>query len=459
MKGSILLLDKNSIKARKRVPVVNSGIERVRQAAMRDERVKFTALFHHLTPELLKGCFNELNSEASPGVDLVTAEGYAIELESNILDLCQRLHSGTYNAQPSLRVYIPKTDGKMRPLGIAAVEDKIVQRAVVQILSVIYEVDFLDWSYGFRPGRHCHDALDKLYLDITQRKVSWILDADIKAFFDSISHDWMIRFLELRIADRRIIGLIKQWLEAGVIVKCNWESTETGCPQGGSASPLLANIYLHYVLDLWAKVFEEKARGEVHCVRYADDFVVGFQYKDDAVRFLEALRDRLNKFDLSLHPDKTRLIEFGRFAANNRRRRGEKKPETFNFLGFTHICSITFKKRMFKLLRITISKRMIAKLKSLYKELRKRINKSIEKVGKWLKRVLKGYYNYYAVHDNLRALSKFRYFLTKIWLKVIRRRSHRARMTWEKFALIVDKWLPLPEVKHLYPNQRLNVNN
>jgi group II intron reverse transcriptase/maturase len=400
-----------------------------------------------------------INWSAAPGIDGVTYEGYEENLIDNLSELHRKMHSGAYRATPSLRRYIPKPDGRLRPLGIATLEDKIAQRAFVEVLSAIYEVDFSDYSYGFRPGRGCHDALDELYIDITQRKVNWILDADIQGFFDAIDHEWMIRFLEHRIADERMLRLAKKWLKAGIFEEGEWKSSELGSPQGSSASPLLANVYLHYALDTWVEVRKAEARGEVHYVRYADDFVVGFQYKDDADRFLELLGARLGKFGLTLHPTKTRLIEFGRFAAENRRKRGEGKPETFDFLGFTHICSKTLVTRKFKLLRKTISKRLIAKLKDLRKALRKRINWSIKDVGKWLGRVVKGYFNYHAIHDNLDTLGRFRFLLGGLWMKMTRRRSHKSKMTWEKFVKIIDRWLPLPKLVHPYPNQRRNVNN
>jgi group II intron reverse transcriptase/maturase len=340
-------------------------------------------------------------------------------------------------------------------LGIAAIEDKIAQRAVVEVVQAIYEVDFLDCSYGFRPDRCCHDALDRLYMDITTRKVSWVVDADIKSFFDSISHDWLIRFLEHRIADQRILRLIKHWLKAWVVEEGVWKGTELGAAQGSSISPLLANVFLHYALDLWVMVFIKRAKGEMYFVRYADDFVVCAQYKDDAAMFLDSLKERLAKFGLELHPNKTRMIEFGRFAAENRRRRKMGKPETFNFLGFTHSCSVTRKSGKFKLLRRTINKRLNAKLVVLYKKLRLRINWTIREVGEWLRLVVKGYFNYFAVHDNLNMLSKFKSLLCNIWLKVIRRRSHKSIMTWESFIPIIDKYIPDPILVHPYPSQRM----
>jgi group II intron reverse transcriptase/maturase len=388
-------------------------------------------------------------------VDGVEYDDYVGDADVNIKDLHLRLHKGTYKALPSLRRYIPKQGGGMRPLGIAAVEDKIVQRAVVAILSSIYEVDFSSNSYGFRPEIGCHMALDKLFMDITTRKVNWIVDADIQSFFNSISHDWLIRFLEHRIGDPRILRLIKLWLKAGVVEDGEWANTEVGSAQGSSASPLLANVFLHYALDLWVEKLAKEAKGEVHYVRYADDFVTCLQSGAEAVEFLESLKVRLAKFELKLHPDKTRLIEFGRFAAENRRKRGQGKPETFDFLGFTHSCSIARSTKKFKLLRRTISKRLRAKLVKLYGELRKRINMSISEVGEWLKRSVNGYYRYFAVPDNLTTLGSFRHALAKLWLKVVRRRSQKAKMNWKGFAPIVEKWLPPPKRMHPYPSQRM----
>jgi group II intron reverse transcriptase/maturase len=385
--------------------------ERVREVAIGNKSTQFTALFHRLTPETLEKSFNAINPKATPGVDGVTYSDYVKNIEENLKDLCGRAHRGAYRATPSLRKYIPKADGRKRPLGIAAMEDKIVQQAVVDILSPIFEVDFSEYSYGFRPGRNCHDALDELYVSITNRKVSWVLDADIRSYFDIIDHDLLISVLKRRIADPRILRLVKKWLKAGVMEDGVWSDTEVGSPQGAVISPLLANIFLHYVLDEWVQDFKAKARGEVHFVRYADDFVVGFQFRDDAVRFLEALKKRMEEYKLSLHTEKTRLIEFGRFAADNRRRRGDKKPETFDFLGFTHICALARVKRRFKPLRVTIKKRVRAKLQELKEGLKRRINWKISDVGSWLSRALKGYYAYYAVPDNLSTLSRFAFLL------------------------------------------------
>jgi group II intron reverse transcriptase/maturase len=354
-----------------------------------------------------------------------------------------------------LRSYILKADGRKRPLGIAAVEDKIVQRAISDILTQIYEVDFKGFSYGFRPGRGCHNALDALYMAITTRKVNWILDADIQGFFDNISHDCMVRFLERRIADRRVLRLVRKWLKAGVMEEGKWQEGELGTPQGSVISPLLANVYLHYALDEWVSNWRRTlARGEVCIVRYADDFVIGFQYKDDAERFLIALRSRLGEFALNLHPEKTRLIQFGRFAMDDRRKANRGKPETFDFLGFTHICSVTRKTRKFKLERRTIGKRLKAKLRELKIGLRKRINFRVDMVGQWLGSVVRGYFNYFAIPENLAVLGQFRYILGHAWMKVICRRSNRMKMTWDKFVKIMDKWLPKPKAAHPYNDQR-----
>jgi group II intron reverse transcriptase/maturase len=439
------------------ISTVENWLGRVRGAAIRDKSTRFTALFHQLKPEMLRRSFEAINPKAVAGVDGVTYKEYKEDLDANLEKLCQRVQNGAYIALPGLRKYIPKSDGvSLRPLGIAALEDKIVQQAVAEILSTIYEVDFSPYSYGFRPIRGCHDALDELYMSITCRKVSWVLDADIKKFFDSISHQLMLSMLKVRVGDPRILKLVDQWLNAGYIEDNNWHESDVGSAQGAVISPLLANIFLHYALDGWVEEYKLRACGEIHYVRYADDFVVGFQYKDEAIKFWDDLKKRLEEFELVLHPDKTRLLEFGRFAAINRRRRGEGKPETFDFLGFTHICSVTRKNKKFKLLRITIGKRWRAKLKDLKEQLRKRINWKIEWVGKWLRRVVAGYFNYYAVPDNSATLGMFRYLLARIWMKTIRRRSHKCTMTWDLFKPIAELFLPPPTPIHCYPSLRYN---
>jgi RNA-directed DNA polymerase len=352
-------------------------------------------------------------------------------------------------------VYIPKPDGRQRPLGVAALEDKVLQRALVEVLNAIYETDFLGFSYGFRPGRSPHHALDALAAGIVGKKVSWVLDADFSDYFSSLDHQWLERFLEHRIADRRVLRLIQKWLAAGVIEKGSWTAFEEGVPQGASVSPLLANVYAHYVLDLWAHQWRTRhAHGDVIIVRWADDFVVGFEHREDAERFWSELRDRLATFGLELNAEKTRLIEFGRHAARNRKARGLGKPETFQFLGFTHVCGTTRKTGRFKLKRITDSKRVRAKLLAVKREMARRMHQPIPEQGRWLARVLQGHYNYYAVPDNIEALSAFRKGLIRHWLKTLRRRSQRHRLTWERIGRLADRWLPQPRILHPWPEQR-----
>ncbi len=435
-------------------PGVSNGLDRVRIAAQRDKDARFTALAHHVTRERLHAAYRALSPHAAPGIDGVTWATYGQDLEANLLDLHARVQSGAYRAKPSRRVYIPKADGRMRPLGIASLEDKIVQRAVVEVLNGIYETDFLGFSYGFRPGRKPHDALDALAAGIYQKKVNWILDADIRDFFTKLDQAWLMKFLEHRIADKRILRLIHKWLAAGVIEDGNWSETPEGASQGGSASPFLANVYLHYVLDRWARTWRKRhARGEMIIVRWADDFVVGFQHLGDAKRFLEDLRERFAKFNLELHPDKTRLIEFGRFAAKNRKARGLSKPETFNFLGFTHICA-KGRSGQFWLRRITIKKRMQAKLKEVYDQLKGRRHQPIPEQGSWLASVVRGHLAYYAVPGNGRAVQAFRREVTRLWFKALRRRSQRHRLNWERMDRLAHRWLPPTHIMHPYPEAR-----
>jgi group II intron reverse transcriptase/maturase len=412
---------------------------------------------HHVTLDLLKEAFSWLKREAAPGVDGRTWQGYKQNLEANLVDLHRRLHQGTYRALPSRRRYIPKPDGRQRPLGIAALEDKIVQRAVVEVLNAIYEEDFLGFSYGFRPGRGQHDALDALAVGITRTKVNWIVDADIAGFFDAVSHEWLMRFVEHRISDRRINRRIRKWLKAGVMEEGKRMSTEAGTPQGAVASPLLANIYLHYVFDLWADQWRKRhARGQVILVRYADDLVMGFEHEGEARRFMADLRQRMEKFALTLHPDKTRLIEFGRYAAERRARRGLGKPETFNFLGFTHSSGRT-RQGAFQLKRQTRRDRMRAKLRAIQEELQRRMHEPIPLQGKWLGQVVRGYFAYHAVPTNGRRLKAFRDHVKDLWRRALRRRSQRDRSTWKRIAQLATEFLPTPRVLHPWPSDRFAV--
>ena len=434
---------------------VSMGLEGIREAARRDRRARFTALLHHITPALLVDSFYELRRTAAAGVDGVTWTSYEAELHRRVHELHREIHTGAYRAKPSRRTYIPKADGRQRPLGIAALEDKIVQQAVVTVLSAIYETDFLGFSYGFRAGRSQHQALDALYVAIDTRPVNWILDADICAFFDQIDHAWMLRFLEHRIADRRILRLIRKWLKAGVIDEQGRRiPAEQGTPQGAVISPLLANIYLHYVHDLWAHQWRRRsARGQMILVRYADDSVYGFQSGAEARRFLTELTERFNRFGLDLHPQKTRLIEFGRFAASNRKRQGRGKPETFDFLGFTHICGKTRKGR-FALVRLTIKKRMRATLAAIRERLRACRHAPIPEQGKWLQRVLRGYFDYHAVPGNLKRLDGFRAEVTRAWRQSLMRRSQKHRLPWSRCNRLVRKYLPSVRRVHPYPTVR-----
>jgi group II intron reverse transcriptase/maturase len=432
-----------------------NGLDRVREAAKRDKEVRFTALLHHVNPDLLRSSYHSLKRRAAAGVDGVTWEEYGRDLEARLADLHGRIHRGAYRAKPSRRVWIPKADGRQRPLGVAALEDKIVQRAVGTVLNQIWEEDFLGFSYGFRPGRSQHDALDALYVGITQKKVNWILDLDVKSFFDKVGHDWMIQFVEHRIADQRIVRLIRKWLKAGVMEDGRWFETEEGTPQGSVISPILANLYLHYVLDVWAKVWREKvARGEMIIVRYADDAVLGFQYREDAERFLRQLQERVRKFGLELHPDKTRLIEFGRYAAERRKKRGEGKPETFNFLGFTHICGRSREKGYFTVYRKTMGKRMAAKLKDIGEKLRQRMHAPTGRTAEWLISVVRGYFQYHAVPDNEERMRAFRQDVLRKWLRQLRRRSQRSRWTWKNFQERLGAKLPPVEILHPWPDER-----
>lgn len=435
------------------------GLERVREAAKRNTPERFTALLHHVTVDLLHKAYHKLNPKAAPGVDEITWKEYGQGLEERLADLHGRVHSGRYRAKPSKRIYLPKPDGKQRPIGIAAMEDKIVQQAVGWVLEQIYEEEFLGFSYGFRPGRSAHGALDAIWVGITQRKVNWIVDADVRSFFDNLDHGWMRKFLEHRIGDHRVLRLIQKWLKAGVSEEGEWSKTAVGTPQGAVISPLLANIYLHYVLDLWVQRWrKQEAKGEVIIVRYADDFTLGFQYRDEAEHFLEALRARMQQFGLEVHAEKTRLIEFGRFARVSRERRGEGKPETFDFLGFTHICAVTRNGR-FTVKRQTIAKRLRGKVREVSGKLRAIRHTPMPEQGKWLRQVIQGYYNYHGVPGNRKALDAFRTLLARSWFRSLRTRSQKARhLTWDRMQVLISRWLPRPDIRHPYPNQRLCVH-
>jgi len=434
---------------------VQSELEAIRNAAKGNKKMRFTALLHHIyNIDVLREAYYGTNHDAASGVDNETWEHYGEALEENLQDLSTRLKRGAYRAKPVKRVYIPKLDGRQRPLGVPALEDKIVQGAMVRVLNAIYEVDFLGFSYGFRPGRKQHDALDALYVGLQTRKVSWVLDADIRGFFDALDHGWLIKFIEHRIADKRVVRLIQKWLSAGVLEDGKVTQSEVGTVQGGSISPLLANIYLHYVFDLWTQQWRKRgARGEILVVRYADDFIVTFQYKPDAERYLRELKERLKKFKLELHPEKTRLIEFGRFAIDNYKKRGRGKPETFNFLGFTHICGAK-KNGMFVVLRQTEKKRLRAKLTELKLELRRRKHFPLLHQCRWLKAVVTGHFNYYGVPTNLRALNTFRFRLIGFWMKALRDRSQNDHFTWERMYEMSGRWLPWGHITHPYPLTR-----
>jgi RNA-directed DNA polymerase len=438
---------------------VSQALERIRQAARERKQEKFTSLLHHISIDLLGEAFGELKQNAAPGVDGLTCRDYETDLERNLEDLHSRVHRGAYRALPSRRVYIPKPDGRQRPLAIATLEDKIVQRATAAVLNAIYEEDFLGFSYGFRPGRGTHDALDALVVGIESKKVNWIVDADIRSFFDEISQEWLVRFLEHRIGDRRIIHLIQKWLKVGILEDGIVSVSDRGTGQGSVISPLLANIYLHYGLDLWAERWRRhEATGDMIIVRYADDFIVGFQHEADARRFLDEMRTRLQEFALSLHPEKTRLIEFGRFAAGNRKHRGLGKPESFNFLGFTFVCGKT-RRGKYQVQRKSRHDRMRAKLQEIKKELRLRMHQPIPDQGKWLEQVVTGYFNYYAVPTNSRSIGAFRYHVVNLWRRSLMRRSEKDHTTWARITRLATHWLPKPRILHPWPKVRFAVKH
>jgi RNA-directed DNA polymerase len=437
---------------------LESALARVREVAKTRTEEKFTALWHHVYKiEHLREAYLHLSRKAAAGVDGVTWTQYGENLEGNLEDLSNRLARGAYRPEPIRRVYIPKSDGRARPIGIPTLEDKVVQRATVAVLEAVYEAEFCGFSYGFRPGRSQHNALDAVAVGITKQKVNFVLDADIRGFFDTIDHEWITRFIEHRIADQRVIRHIRKWMKAGVLEDGELRDVERGTPQGGSISPLLANVYLHYVFDLWVQQWRNRtARGDMIVVRYADDFIVGFQHENDARQFLTELRERFQSFGLELHPEKTRLIEFGRYAAERRERRGEGKPETFDFLGFTHI-SGKDRRGWFSLQRHTSRKKVKAKLGELKKEIRRRAFRAHREVGPWLRAVVRGHYQYYGVPLNFDALARFRDEVVKLWCRALRRLSQRHRTTWSRMRRLAEKWIPRPRIHHPYPDQRLVV--
>jgi group II intron reverse transcriptase/maturase len=437
---------------------LQSALTRIRQAAQKDKKLRFTTLWHHVYDvRRLREAFLSMKKKAAAGVDGVTWHQYNENREENLLDLSERLKRGAYRAKPVRRKFIPKADGRLRPLGIPALEDKLVQGVTAEVLNAIYEEDFLGFSYGFRPGRGPHNALDAVSVGLIRKKVSFVFDADIRGFYDAVDHEWLVKFVEHRIGDERVVRHIKKWLNAGVLEDGKRMNTTVGTPQGSSVSPVLANIYLHYAFDLWADQWRgKKARGEVIIVRYADDILMGFQYRDDAENFRRDLEERLARFKLELHPDKTRLLEFGRFAAENREKRGEGKPETFDFLGFTHICGKK-KNGKFAVLRKTIRKRMTAKLKEIKANLKACMHQPIPIVGKWLASVLRGHFQYYGVPRNTYSMSAFRRAVVCLWKQAISRRSQNGQITWQRMSRLAKKWLPTARIQHPYPEQRLRV--
>jgi RNA-directed DNA polymerase len=438
---------------------VSQRLDRIRKVAKERKQERFTALLHHIDVSMLRTAFYALRRDAAPGADGLTWQDYEADLDRRIEDLHERVHRGAYRAQPSRRRFIPKPDGRQRPLAIAALEDKIVQRAVVMVLNAIYEEDFLGLSYGFRPGRSQHDALDAMVTGIGNTKVNWILDADIRSFFDMVSQEWLIRFVEHRVGDRRIIRLIQKWLKAGILEDEVVTISERGTGQGSVISPLLANIYLHYAFDLWANRWRQRgATGDMIVVRYADDIVVGFEHEADARRFLDMMRARLEEFALTLHPEKTRLIEFGRRAAAGREKRGEGRPETFNFLGFTMICGKS-RRGKFLLWRKSRRDRLQAKLLAVKEELRRRMHQPIPRQGEWLRGVVSGWFNYHAVPTNTRSLQTFRDCVIRLWLRSLRRRGQRDKTTWARMKRLADDFLPKPRVLHPWPEQRFAVKH
>ena len=435
-----------------------TALLRIRQTARKDKSTRFTSLIHHITTDRLRDCFFKIKKQAAPGIDKVTWSMYEQNLEFNLQDLHKRTQSGGYRAQPSRRTFIPKPNGEKRPLGIATLEDKVLQRAMVEVLNAIYEEDFLGFSYGFRPKRSAHQALDALAVGIRARKISWIIDADIRRFFDSMNHDWLMKFLEHRIADKRVLRLIKKWLKAGVMESGKFVDSENGVPQGAPISPLLSNIYLHYVLDLWVNQWRDKrAHGDVIVVRFADDFIIGLQDGCDAALLRKQIEARFSKFSLTIHPEKSKVLRFGRFAKRDvRRYDGRRKPETFTFLGFTHCCA-TNRNGKFKVIRKTQRSRMRDKLKVIKTEMRRRMHQPVVMQGKWLRAVVQGYMNYHAIPDNIATIAAFKTQISHLWYKSLKRRSQRNRLDWFKMTKLVRLWLPREQILHPWPERRFEV--
>jgi group II intron reverse transcriptase/maturase len=428
-----------------------SNLARVNEAARRDKSTRFTALLHHVDVSALERAFRRLKRSAAPGVDGETVANYEQELAQNLERLHAQIHSGRYRPQPVRRVYIPKADGGQRPLGVTALEDKIVQGSVAEVLSAIYEVDFLGFSYGFRPGRSPHQALAALHSAFMTQYVNWVLDADVRSFFDSVDHEWMLRMVAHRIADQRILRLIRGWLGAGVMEGQRWSETVQGTPQGSGISPLLANIFMHYALDLWVHQWRKRyARGIVIIVRYCDDFVMGFQYEADARRMLVDLKERLAKFKLALHEKKTRLIEFGKLVSELRRKRGARRCETFKFLGFTHYCAWSRDGR-FVVKRRTDHQRLTRKLKELRLEARRRMHTPIVLQYQWLCSVLRGHFAYFGLPSNLSRIHAFHQETQRLWYRALNRRSQH-QLTWVRYARLLERFpLPIPRITHPRP--------
>jgi group II intron reverse transcriptase/maturase len=438
---------------------MQSALGRVRQRALKDKTLQFTSLMHHITAtDTLREAYYSLKRDAAAGIDGQTWRHYEENLEEHLQDLSGRLKRGAYRAKPVRRTYILKADGRQRPLGVPVLEDKIVQYAAVLVLNAIYETEFLGFSYGYRPGRSQHHCLDALYVGMLTRKVNWIIDADIRGFFDTLDHGWLVKFIGHRIGDPRVVRLIQKWLRAGVMEQGRWQAVDEGTPQGGVISPLLSNVFLHYVLDLWIHHWRKtQTQGDVIVVRWADDFVIGFQNRTEAERCLAELKKRFGKFGLALHPEKTRLLEFGPFAIENRKRRNQGRPETFDFLGFTHICGKKRSNGMYTVIRKTVQKRLSRKLQEVKAELRKRMHAPIPEQGKWLRSVVGGFIRYYGVPSNSAAIQRFRFQIGRYWHFTLRRRSERKRLNWERMSRLINRWLPPADICHPYPLRRMGV--